>query len=146
MYLICMYFTASKSLFQIRIWLWKSFLSCGSRCQICFRSASFIQFWTHFSLGFERGKLLKTPLLSFVIDFITVFGSVLTISAWMQPHSWIQPHPIHFLIQPESKIGFEKIEPQLEYNPTFLVRSKNFQAFYPFTLLLFKRTLMFLKW
>ena len=42
-----------------------------------------------------------------------------TVSAWMQPHSWIEPHPIQNLIQPQSKNSFETIEPQLEYNPTF---------------------------
>ena len=36
----------------------------------------------------------------------------------MQPHSWIEPHPIKKVIQPQSKTDFEKIQPQLEYNPT----------------------------
>ena len=37
----------------------------------------------------------------------------------MQPHSWINPHPI----LPQSKNGFETIDPQLEYNPTFQSRA-----------------------
>ena len=32
-----------------------------------------------------------------------------TVSAWMQPHSWIEPHPIQNLIQPQSKNSFETI-------------------------------------
>ena len=45
-------------------------------------------------------------------------GKLTTISAWMQPHSWIEPHPIEKLIEPQSKIILKKIQPQLEYNPT----------------------------
>ena len=40
-----------------------------------------------------------------------------TVSAQTQPHSWIKPHPIQNVIQPQSKIDFETIQPQLEYNP-----------------------------
>ena len=36
----------------------------------------------------------------------------------MQPHSWIEPHPIQKVIKPQSKADFETIQPQLEYNPT----------------------------
>ena len=36
----------------------------------------------------------------------------------MQPHSWVEPHPSKKLIQPQSKTEFEKIQPQLKYNPT----------------------------
>ena len=36
----------------------------------------------------------------------------------MQPHSLLEPHPIQKLIQPQSKMGFETIQPQLEYNLT----------------------------
>ena len=49
----------------------------------------------------------------------------------MQPHSWIEPHPIQNLIQPQLKNSFETIEPQLEYNPTSPVKSTWFQIFYP---------------
>ena len=40
-----------------------------------------------------------------------------TVSAQIQPHSWIEPHPIQKVIQPQSEIDFETIEPQLDYNP-----------------------------
>ena len=50
----------------------------------------------------------------------------------MKPHSWIEPHPFQNLIQPRSKIGFETIEPQLEYNPTFLIKKiSDFLFSYP---------------
>jgi hypothetical protein len=32
--------------------------------------------------------------------------------------SWIEPHPFEKLIEPQSKTGFETIQPQLKYNPT----------------------------
>ena len=35
----------------------------------------------------------------------------------MQPHSWIEPHPIQKVIKPQSKADFETIQPQLKYNP-----------------------------
>ena len=43
----------------------------------------------------------------------------LTVSAWMQAHSWIEAHPIQKLIQAHSKSDFETIQAQLEYKPTF---------------------------
>ena len=36
----------------------------------------------------------------------------------MQPHYWIEPHPIKKVIQLQFKTDFEKIQPQLKYNPT----------------------------
>ena len=42
---------------------------------------------------------------------------IITVSVQMQPHSLIEPHPIQNVMQPQSNIGFETIQPQLEYNP-----------------------------
>ena len=36
----------------------------------------------------------------------------------MQPHTWKEPHPIQNVLQPQSKIAFETIQPLFEYNPT----------------------------
>ena len=41
-----------------------------------------------------------------------------TLSAQIQHHSWIEPHSIQNVIQPQSKIDFDTIQAQLEYNPT----------------------------
>ena len=37
-----------------------------------------------------------------------------TVSAWIEPHSWIQPHPFKILIEPQSKTRYGKIQPHLE--------------------------------
>ena len=42
----------------------------------------------------------------------------ITVSAPLQPHSWIEPHPFEKLIQLQSKADIETIKPQLKYNPS----------------------------
>ena len=37
-----------------------------------------------------------------------------TVSARLEPHSWLQPHPFKFLIHPQSRADNEIIEPHLE--------------------------------
>ena len=39
-----------------------------------------------------------------------------TIFWQMQPQSWIKPHSIQKVVQPQSKTNFETIQPQLEYD------------------------------
>ena len=41
-----------------------------------------------------------------------------TVSAQLERHSWIEPHPLQKLIQPQSKTDIETIKPQLEFNPS----------------------------
>ena len=45
----------------------------------------------------------------------------LTVSARIEPHSWLDPHPKKNLIDPQSKTDIETIEPHLELTPTQLV-------------------------
>ena len=45
-------------------------------------------------------------------------GTLHTVSALFEPHSWLQPHPMKMLIEPQSKTNIETIEPHLELNPT----------------------------
>ena len=79
----------------------------------------FIYFLSIF-VGFFLGNvnlnnlyLYCRPIFAFIIALLISFDWS-TVSAWMQPHSWIEPHPTQNLIQPQSKMGFEKIETQLE--------------------------------
>ena len=41
-----------------------------------------------------------------------------TVSARIEPQSWLDPHPTKILIEPQSKRDIEKIEPHLELTPT----------------------------
>ena len=44
-------------------------------------------------------------------------GTQNTVSAQIQPQSWIQPHPIQNVIQPQSKIDFETYNPSSNTTP-----------------------------
>ena len=46
---------------------------------------------------------------------------MITVSARIEPHSWLDPHPKKNLIDPQSKTDIETIEPHLELTPTQLV-------------------------
>ena len=41
-----------------------------------------------------------------------------TVSTWIEPQSWLDPHPTKILIEPQSKRDIEIIEPHLELTPT----------------------------
>ena len=42
----------------------------------------------------------------------------ITVSAHIEPHSWIQPHLTKMLIDPQSKMNIKTIDPHLELTPT----------------------------
>ena len=52
------------------------------------------------------------------VTFFWSFPEVDTVSARIEPQSWLDPHPTKILIEPQSKRDIEKIEPHLELTPT----------------------------
>ena len=51
-----------------------------------------------------------------MLNYIWVF--LYTVSAQLEAHSWIEPHPLEKLIQAQSKTDIETIQAQLEYSPS----------------------------
>ena len=61
------------------------------------------------------------PLCEFLIVMvpaITDSYDTTTVSAQLEAHSWIEPHPLEKLIQAQSKTDIETIQAQLEYSPS----------------------------
>ena len=55
--------------------------------------------------------------LPYLTIYISIKQGIYTVSARIEPQSWLDPHPTKILIEPQSKRDIEIIEPHLELNP-----------------------------
>ena len=88
----------------------------------CFKMRYWPHFYvdpTHSNTYFSKVGIWRVLLQGTVIEASAIYGiynkpCMYTVSAWLEPHSWIQPHPLDILIEPQSKTKVGKIQPQLE--------------------------------